>query len=220
MLSLRQLAHEMNNRLDGAMRWLRLAAEALESEGDEQTHDTARRRLASALDGMDDLALMLQRTMQTSQPEVHLLGANRTLGEEVERLVRDLEPLASRHGVTLTVDIDPAMAMLPAGPLGAVLENAIRNGIEAAAGEARPLRRVEASISLDAVHDTMVLLVSDSGPGVSPDHRTKPGGHGLGLTVCRKIVAELGGSLLLTNVPFGGGTVMRVTIPTGEDETS
>jgi two-component system sensor kinase FixL len=65
------------------------------------------------------------------------------------------------------------------------------------------------------------LSVADRGPGVAPQAMnrlfepfatTKPDGMGIGLAVCRAIVAAHGGSIEARNAP-GGGAVFSVRLP-------
>ena len=65
------------------------------------------------------------------------------------------------------------------------------------------------------------LTVQDSGPGMSPDelerafrdfYTTKPDGTGLGLSVVRRLVADLGGALRVETEP-GRGSRFIVEIP-------
>jgi two-component system sensor histidine kinase KdpD len=95
-------------------------------------------------------------------------------------------------------------------------------------------------LSAWATEGEVTVEVADQGPGLPPGeeqhifekfyrvpHPTSPGGAGLGLTICRGIVAAHGGRMWAANRP-GGGTVVRFTLPlTGtppavapEEETS
>jgi two-component system, LuxR family, sensor kinase FixL len=71
------------------------------------------------------------------------------------------------------------------------------------------------SIRASAEGSGVLVSISDRGPGISPDalarlfepfFTTKPHGLGLGLAVCRTIVAAHGGELWATNNPDGGAT--------------
>ncbi len=93
--------------------------------------------------------------------------------------------------------------------------NLIRNAIDAmneincANG-----RRITIRTRLDP-QDLVVVSVSDLGPGVAeeqtelvftPFHTTKKDGMGLGLSICRSIIAEHGGSMGFHNNDDAGAT--------------
>jgi signal transduction histidine kinase len=212
-LSVREIAHELNSLLDGSMRSIRLAERALSSETVGETRE-ALRRLHAAQQAMGDLARVLGRVMTDEVSGVELLRTDRTLGEDAERVVAALRPVADRSGVTLTLVVHPDVADMPSGPLAAILTNGVRNAIEAcAAGGA--IRRVEASVAPDDATGGLTIHITDTGPGLPGeiDPGRRPGGHGLGLAVCRTLVSELGGVLTLSNVPFGRGAVLRIDLP-------
>ena len=69
----------------------------------------------------------------------------------------------------------------------------------------------------------VTLVIEDTGQGIAPEHlprvfepffSTKASGNGLGLTICRSIVWEAGGTLDVESTS-GSGTCVRVTIPAG-----
>ena len=77
------------------------------------------------------------------------------------------------------------------------------------------------SIHTARVGDSVQVDVSDRGPGIKPDElervfdmffTTKTGGMGIGLAICRSIIAAHGGTLTAMNVP-GGGAMLRVVLP-------
>jgi len=221
-LSVRKLAHELNSLLDGSMRCVRLAEKALdtaaEAPGEGQSIEDALTRLRTAHLAMNDMAAVLDRAMSGGQvSRAELLGSSRTLGEEVSQVLATVAPLAERGRVVLEVEVSPEAAGLPAGPLGPVLANGLRNAIEACSVDGLTMRRVDASIILSRAGSELLILISDSGGGVRGEpvagFTTKAGGHGLGLGVCRDVVTELGGRMELANIPFGRGAVLEVSIP-------
>ena len=73
---------------------------------------------------------------------------------------------------------------------------------------------------------TLVLEVTDNGPGIPPEFRgkifqpfftTKPSGTGLGLAIVGRRLAEMGGTIgWETPVQDGRGTRFTVTFPVAE----
>ena len=76
--------------------------------------------------------------------------------------------------------------------------------------------------------DGVLVAVKDSGPGLDPAsfehlftpfHTTKPGGLGMGLSICRSIIEAHGGRLWVTaNLPRGA--IFYFTVPTHPGSTS
>ena len=138
------------------------------------------------------------------------------LVDEVLRLVRyELQ----RQGVQLETEF-AELPLIPAetGKLKQVVINLVMNAAQAIAGEGtvtlRTLRLGEGAIELS---------VSDTGPGIAeelhksifdPFFTTKPDGEGtgLGLYLCRNIVMEHDGEILLESSP-GKGAIFRVQLP-------
>ena len=201
------------------MRCVRQAESVLDdaSAAETPTVEKAILRLRTAERAMRDMADVLSRAMAGRASGVELLRSYRTLGEDAERVVDSLAPLAEQHHVDMTLNVAEDARGVPAGALGPVILNGMQNAVRACADPGLPIRRVEMSISVDAKTSEVILLISDSGSGLSEpngtDHVAKPHGHGLGLGVCADIVAELSGSLELTNIPFSGGAIMQVRVP-------
>jgi sensor histidine kinase regulating citrate/malate metabolism len=76
---------------------------------------------------------------------------------------------------------------------------------------------VELSVAVE--QGRLVIAISDTGSGLSGGRTAgeapRPGGHGLGLGLCRQVVSELGGRLALTPGHGGRGGVLRVDVPLG-----
>jgi PAS domain S-box-containing protein len=143
------------------------------------------------------------------------------LVREVLQLVRgDLLNL----GLEVTLDLAPDLPVAHADrvQLLQVLLNLVINACEAMADAApHDLRLSISTRRIDA--QNLSIAVCDQGVGIAandlervfePFYTTKPQGLGLGLSMCRRIVAAHGGSLRASNHP-GGGTVFTVTLPDG-----
>jgi two-component system NtrC family sensor kinase len=161
----------------------------------------------------------VQRGLDLARPSAGPLRINLNVyelfGELLDLMRREL------HFKRIHVNRDslnPALTVCsdPDG-LRQVLQNLISNAAAAApeGGEIEIRSQVEG--------DRMRLTVVDSGTGIpaadlekifEPLYTTHPGGLGLGLTVSRTIVEQLGGTLSVRNEP-GRGAAFAVELPLG-----
>lgn len=122
--------------------------------------------------------------------------------ELIERTIRLANALPAASDITLAHSCDPPdiFVYTDYGMLQQALLNLIKNGIEAADGHVE----VTAALGSD---ESIRITVTDDGPGVpadiaaqifTPFFTTRPGGCGIGLSLSRRIVNRLGGTLTLT----------------------
>ncbi len=105
-----------------------------------------------------------------------------------------------------------------------VILNLIINAVEAMSGVSEGSRELLVDTG-KAGSDGVLVVVRDSGPGLAPPslervfdafYTTKPGGLGMGLSICRSIVEAHGGRLWATaNVPQGA--IFQFTLPAHPD---
>jgi signal transduction histidine kinase len=118
--------------------------------------------------------------------------------------------LTVRYGTVPTVSIDPEQ-------IKSVIVNLVHNARDAI-GEASGHITVETLARRDGV----TVVVSDTGPGMSPDfieeklfrpfQTTKKQGIGIGLFQCKTMVDAHGGQIDVTS-RVGTGTTFRVFLP-------
>ena len=99
--------------------------------------------------------------------------------------------------------------------LEALLANLVRNAADAALETGGG-----ASLRWDASDGWLTAWIEDRGPGISdtsnlfvPFFTTKPGGTGIGLTLCRQIAEAHGGTVTLANREGARGCVATVRLP-------
>jgi signal transduction histidine kinase len=81
-------------------------------------------------------------------------------------------------------------------------------------------------IGLDADDSWLIITISDTGPGISPDMQrrifepfftTKARGTGLGLAVARRVIEEHGGTIEVSS-ELGQGTKFTIQVPLATEE--
>jgi two-component system, LuxR family, sensor kinase FixL len=131
------------------------------------------------------------------------------------------------HGVTMVVrpGVQVPAAMVDRVQLQQVLINLISNACDSMTAVPPESRLLQIS---DVARDGHVEIeVCDSGPGIvdtevifRPFYTTKADGLGLGLAICRSIVAAHGGRLWATNNPTRGATLHVSLLAAGSQTAS
>ncbi|MBE2212374.1 MAG: PAS domain-containing protein [Opitutaceae bacterium] len=129
--------------------------------------------------------------------------------------------LASRHA-TLAIEIPDDLPEVNGDrvQLQQVMLNLVVNGLDAMAACPADRRRLTLRAAV-ASPETVTVSITDLGAGIPPERigdlfeafrTTKPGGLGLGLTICRSILEAHGGTISLEN-NAGPGATARLTLP-------
>jgi len=155
-------------------------------------------------------------------------GERRSDMLDVNDVVRDVLRLVNSDilnaGVNLSVSFAPALPQIAGDivQLQQVIINLVVNGCDAMVDNAAGERKL--AISTGRGDDESIqIVVTDQGKGIlaediervfEPFYTTKKTGLGLGLAVCRQIVAAHGGRLWCTSGP-GRGTTFFLAFPPG-----
>jgi PAS domain S-box-containing protein len=142
------------------------------------------------------------------------------LGEVIGEVVRLLDSYPARRHVSLDVVVDPHLPLVFADrvQLQQLVLNLIVNALEALEPVSGRVKQLSVRSTRAEGHEA-VIQISDNGIGLDdsvaafePFVTTKPDGMGLGLSICRSIVAAHDGRLSAErNVGFG--TTFTVTLP-------
>jgi two-component system NtrC family sensor kinase len=207
-----RVAHELNNPLDGILRYINLAIRVSE-QGDGAR---AVRYLAESRKGLLRMTQIIGELLEFSRT-THSVYEQTTINQLVEDAVKVMEAEAARVGVTMILSLESKMPPVRASNLFQVFCNLTKNAVDAMQTGGT------LTITTQLAEQWLVIRFEDTGPGLpeeverlfQPFYTTKePGkGTGLGLAVSRDIVERYNGQLTAENRPSGGATfVVRVPL--------
>ena len=203
------VAHELNNPLDGVMRFVSLAADGLPKDSPQVPY------LLEARRGLRRMADIVRDLLQFSR------NANLdATTEDAERLAKDAVAQATGGAkdrvISTAFEFPPVGLPLPRG-MFQVFANLAKNAVDAMP------RGGTLAVAAQLASGRVLIRVSDTGTGIPEDIRehvfdpfftTKEVGKGtgLGLPICQRIVERLGGTMTLES-EVGHGTTVHIDVP-------
>jgi signal transduction histidine kinase len=171
--------------------------------------------LESILSSVSRATAIIEKTRITHASALGLGGVS-DVAETIKQsvLLGSAEADAAHVQVSVIHPEAPLRARIDPVHLSQVLANVLRNAVQALVNS--PIRQV--FVRAEPVGKSIRITVTDTGPGISTATLDKVGnlffttrqeGLGMGLAVCREILAGYGGTLELQNVATGG---LRVTL--------
>lgn len=219
---LASVSHDLRTPLTSINLFADLIRRGAEDPSAARTLGELAEELQKSAASLSDLVADVLDISQLDSGNVGLHNSAFLLDGFIEEECRALEPLAAAKGLSLSFRTGSAPLRMQADrvKLGRVLRNLINNAIVfTAAG----------GISVAAYGEadgTVVIEVADTGPGIAPDDRERifgefvrlqprgegPGGWGLGLAICRRLVSLMGGTIAVQSAP-DKGSVFSVRLP-------
>jgi two-component system, NtrC family, sensor histidine kinase HydH len=194
-MMLASVAHEVRNPLAA----IRSTVQLWQRLGDEARTPAS---LEAVIQAVDRLNMLVGRLLQFARPD------NSTRAPlDLNSLVAETAALLRAKAAEQKVEIATRLAEIPplagsAQGIEQVLLNLASNALEAMPSGGR----LEFGTRFDAKRNLVQLEISDTGVGIPPEVRerlfepfftTRPEGTGLGLALCREIVAQHGGQITL-----------------------
>jgi len=213
-----RVAHELNNPLDGSLRYINLVRKILGDDADPRVADY----LEQAAVGLKRMARIVGELLEFSRSHADYRETG-DVSVMVEDAIRMHAAQADRQSVVIAASFhERDMPAMDGGRLLQVFSNLIKNAIDAMP-EGGCL-----TVTTGVCDGDVLIRFEDTGPGVGEDadrifepfYTTKPPGEGtgLGLAICRDYVRQMGGEIVACDGPRRGA-VVTVTIPINEQQT-
>ncbi len=181
--------------------------------------------IGNALEGAKRVESVIENTLSLARVSPPVLQPESVNGI-VQKVIGFIEMSSRQKDVRVETELgsDLPQVKVDARQIQQVLLNIVQNAIDASpVGEVVTLSTgLAGGREGEGISSSVCIMVRDHGPGVPPEHRkylfqhfrtTKPGGTGLGLVLSRQILERHRGTVTLEDAP-GGGTVVRILIPT------
>ncbi|RSU47004.1 ATP-binding protein [Sphingomonas sp. S-NIH.Pt15_0812] len=222
-----QLTHEINQPLTALANFLGSAEVMLRKGGPvDRIADVLAMATGQALRAGSIVQRHFQRTVG-AEPDMQPID----IAALVEEAVLLALPGNAGLDIALTYDLDDDARTIWGDRVQIlqVLTNVLRNAAQALRRVDQSHRAILISARRRAAGDMIELLIADNGPGFTPallphlfeplhdrcndDRGGEAVGMGLGLSICRWMIAAHGGQIDAFNQP-GGGACIRLTLPT------
>jgi len=214
------IAHEVNQPIaatkvnaQAALRWLNRDAPDLEE---------ARQLLARIVKDGDRAGNVVSRIrdlVKKAPPRMEPLHMNEVIGEVIELMRSE----AIKNGVSVQTQFAESLLAVTGDrtQLQQVILNLILNAVQAMGESGLAVRELQIGTEPNRP-DSVLVSVRDSGPGIRPEsldllfdpfYTTKPGGMGMGLSICQSIIESHGGQIWATS-NGQQGAAFYFTLPT------
>ena len=209
-----KVAHELNNPLDGILRYINLTMRIVEKENLEKPKEYLTQCRQGLLRMIQIVGELLEFSRSTYMPLEHV-----KIEQIIEDAIKMMESRAATLGVRISRNYALGLPQIRSGNLFQVFCNLTKNALDAMpdGGELRISTR-------PAPDNNMVVEFRDTGTGLpitdsqaifEPFFTTKDQGKGtgLGLAICRDIVESCRGRITAASAA-DGGSIFTVYLPT------
>ncbi|HIJ54286.1 MAG TPA: PAS domain-containing protein [Planctomycetes bacterium] len=206
-----KVAHELNNPMDGILRYINLAIRTIEQEKLEKPKEY----LTQCRQGLMRMVQIVSELLEFSRRTYASLEYVQ-IEQIIEDAIRTMGGGAETSSIRVLRNYSRGLPQIRNGNLFQVFFNLIKNALESMPADG------QLSISTRlAADNTSVVEFRDTGTGLPAEHTgvifepfftTKDRGTGLGLAICKEIIEQCHGRITAENAP-GGGSIFTVYLP-------
>jgi signal transduction histidine kinase len=211
-----KVAHELNNPLDGILRYINLTMRIVEQEKLEKPQEYLKQCQQGLMRMIQIVSELLEFSRSTYAPLEYT-----AIEQIVEDAIKTIDAKAETSHITILRNYKSGLPQIRSGNLFQVFYNIAKNALDAMpnGGELR----ISTSLSAD---NMIVVKFRDTGTGFplenseaifEPFFTTKEMGKGtgLGLAICRDIIEGYNGRITAENAP-DGGSIFTIYLPAGK----
>jgi len=218
---LNEFAHAVSHDLKAPLRAVAVLAEMINSDSAERLDQEAREKLELLKSRVMQMHRLIEGVLEYSRlGQVEGIRTNTDIRKVVERAIDLVVP---QNGMVVAIETDLPTIICDPVRMYQVFQNLIGNAVK---HMDKPMGEV--SIGCTPVEDGWRFYVRDNGPGIEKRHherifkifqtlkpKDETGGTGIGLSIVRRIVEELGGKVWIESEP-GKGSTFFFTVPTSK----
>ncbi len=208
-----KVAHELNNPLDGILRYINLTIRIIEQENLTKPKEY----LTQCRQGLMRMVQIVSELLEFSRSMYSPLEYA-AIDQIIEDAVKTIGSKAETSKVKILRNYTSGMPKIRSGSLFQVFCNLARNALDAMPGGGE--LRITTSLSAD---DTIIIKFQDTGTGLPPENteavfepffttKDKGKGTGLGLAICKDIIEGCNGRITAENA-LEGGSIFTVYLP-------
>ena len=212
-----KVAHELNNPMDGILRYINLAIRIIEREKLEKPKEY----LIHCRQGLTRMVQIVSELLEFSR-STHPLVEYVAIEQIIEDAIKTIDTRAETSNIRILRNFSANIPQVRNGNLFQVFCNLTKNALDAMpdGGELNISTRMTAD-------NTAVVEFRDTGIGFAPENaeaifepffttKDEGRGTGLGLAICEDIIERYKGRITAENAP-GGGSIFTVYVPVTEN---
>jgi signal transduction histidine kinase len=213
-----KVAHELNNPMDGILRYINLAIRVIDGGNPEKAAEYLQQCRSGLMRMIQVIGELLEFSRSTYPPFEHT-----PIDQIIEDAVRAMESAAKRMNIEVIRDCPDDMPRFRGTGLFQVFCNLIKNAADAMQGAGR------LKITMRRSDNFLEVQFHDTGPGFEHQNaeaifepffttKTHGRGTGLGLAICKDIVEKYNGKITARNAP-DHGSIFTVLLPLTQENS-
>ncbi|MHC4395156.1 MAG: two-component system sensor histidine kinase NtrB [Planctomycetota bacterium] len=209
-----KVAHELNNPMDGILRYINLAMRIVEQEKLEKPKEY----LTQCRQALMRMVHIISELLEFSRSTYALTEECVDIEQIIEDAIKTMDMRAEASNIRVLRNYRPGIPKITSGNIFQVFYNLVKNALDAMPDGGQ--LRISTMLAAD---NNIVVEFNDTGTGFAPENadaifepffttKDKGKGTGLGLAICKDIIERCHGRITAENTS-SGGSIFTVYLP-------